>query len=294
MGASCAALLLASFAPFVSFILVTIIFILDDTTPNTCSTSTCYCENVTTGSFSQPANVFSAFSFILVSWILSLYSAMTYKTLSNRFRTYIHYPLLYTILLSCVGASSMAFHLWLDESMARLDGLSIHIFISFLVCIAIVRKLRYSEWIFVGLFIVLSIFQILIIFLTPSLVKETLFGFFVAGVILLEIVPESHSTRPTRFGFLLFTVILVILAFILWLFSRDEHGILCSTESPVQGHAAWHVLLSFATLSLFFYYDSEPAVRDEWLYTCPSLVMPRKDPVGWDDQRYPVTISYRG
>lgn len=270
------ALLLATVAPLLGFILTNVIFILEDTTPNPCLVETCYCENHTalTSAFAQPANTFSAYAFILFAWILSLHAAYNHRASPrSRMRANLFFPLLYTVLLTCIGTSSVAFHIWLSDTTGTLDGASIHLYACLALSLTLTRRINSyrirrgfrpirDRWTIL-LFLALSLVELLIVCLAPSLVQQIMFGLLLGFVLLLEIpLFESIYTRPKRWQWLVFGFICLFIAFFMWYFSRGEGDSLCQPESPIQGHAAWHVLSALASMSAYFYVDSEPSQKE--------------------------------
>jgi hypothetical protein len=52
-------------------------------------------------------------------------------------------------------------------------------------------------------------------------------------------------------------IIIKAVAFTIW--NLDQHGLVCSPQSLIQGHAVWHLLGATSLWCTFLYYRSERA-----------------------------------
>jgi hypothetical protein len=63
----------------------------------------------------------------------------------------------------------------------------------------------------------------------------------------------NHS-KPVK-AFFTSAILTLLLAYTLWILDRTN--VLCSLESPFQGHALWHILDAISILLVYLYYRSE-------------------------------------
>jgi hypothetical protein len=259
VGAGWRSLLILFFGPTVGWILITLIFILDDGTPNMCESPPCSCENQTTGMFSQPANVFSSFAFTIVSIICALHAAWVFgRSPHRRMQQDILYPVLLTTLPAIIAPASMAYHLWFTYVMGVLDLFSVMTYASMIFMMTFTRRIQEGKLVYVVTLLLWSVLNILVILFAPSLVTYIFFIAYIVLTIILELIPESPRTQPTTWIFFGLAVLFIALSGLFWILSRDEGSPLCDPESWFQGHALWHVLAAIAMLCIYGHYQTEP------------------------------------
>lgn len=113
------------------------------------------------------------------------------------------------------------------------------------------------------IFLLLSLMELLIVCLAPSLVQQIMFGILLGFLFLLEVTSplESKDIRPKGWYWLILGFLSLFISFFMWYFWRSTADSLCVPELWFQGHAAWHVFSSIAALCAYFYLDSEPDWR---------------------------------
>ena len=86
-------------------------------------------------------------------------------------------------------------------------------------------------------------------------IRRWLFAVILVMAIILELVFARPMRPQVQTGYYVAGLISNIVAFTIW--NLDQRGQLCSPESPLQGHAIWHLLGALALWFAFCYYRSE-------------------------------------
>jgi hypothetical protein len=159
----------------------------------------------------------------------------------------------------------MAMHASLGELGGFFDMLSMYLVASFTVAYASERFFRLKPLHFVIIFIVLLCFCIWadgapyhIIF---DFFGDTVFLFLITITILIELLNSlvRKVQHDKRWVFGAFAAL--ISAFFIWNISQTGTS-LCDPYSPLQGHAAWHILDAVSAFCLFMYYASEHTEKE--------------------------------
>lgn len=168
------------------------------------------------------------------------------------------YPALFAVVTALLGPGSMALHASQTNWGGLVDVSSMYLYAGLLTVytIARIRDLGVSR------------FAALYVSLVGALVgtqaagwlwAEFAFGAVLAAFVALEVMQVrrlrarggSIDSRWIVAALLLFAV-----AFAIWIPSLSG-GPLCAPDSPIQGHAFWHLLCAGSTVCLFAYFTSE-------------------------------------
>jgi len=88
-------------------------------------------------------------------------------------------------------------------------------------------------------------------------VRGWLFGVVLVAAIVIELGFARPRRAKVRVSYYFAGIATKAVAFTIW--NLDQHGTLCSPESLLQGHAAWHLLGATSLWLTFLYYRSERA-----------------------------------
>ena len=144
------------------------------------------------------------------------------------------------------------------------DMLSMYLVASFTVAYAAERFFGLRTWHFVVIFSVLLAFCIWadgqpyhIIF---DFFGDTVFLFLVSITVIIELL-NSYVRKVQHSKTWVFAAFAALIsAFIIWNLTQTGTS-LCDPQSPLQGHAAWHILDAVSAFCLFRYYASEHTDR---------------------------------
>lgn len=196
----------------------------------TCLATRCFCELVRSDGIAQPADAWSSLAFVVAGagvLVLLRPAGRPESVLA---------PLLAVALVG-VGFGSFAFHATLTLWGQFVDVLPMYAVGCVLLAGALVRLGRVtSTRAAVGGVALLVGLAALLRWWPDS--RRVLF----AAVLLPGIALELVRVRRDRVAapWLSLGLGLLVTAYLLWVL--DQTGLLCDPESPLQGHAAWHVL----------------------------------------------------
>lgn len=225
----------------------------------------CYCETVGAGPIGQPANTWSDLGFAVAAVYIAWRGGRRFDPGSaHPFRRRLSTPLLYSQVILFMGPGSMFFHGAMTEWGGRLDGLSMYLFILFVIAWQVARTWEWGQTGFLRCYALLvAIFAAERVLGGGSTLA--IFGAMVTCAALLEILialPRERlvlrrrrerrlDRRPLGAALALFALSMGI-----WALS-DSGRPFCDPESWIQGHAIWHLLSAGTVTAIYRYLDSE-------------------------------------
>ena len=170
------------------------------------------------------------------------------------------YGTFYASLVVFLGPGSMAMHASTGDLGGVFDMLSMYLVASFTVAYAAERFWALKPVHFIIIFLILLSFCIWadgapyhIIF---DFFGDTVFMFLIGITVIIELlnsfIRKVQHSKAWVFG----AFAALISAFLIWNVSQTGTS-LCDPYSPLQGHAAWHILDAVSAFCLFMYYASE-------------------------------------
>jgi dihydroceramidase len=155
-----------------------------------------------------------------------------------------------------VGIGSALLHATLTLWGQFLDVLGMYLVGSFLLVSALSRWRRIADRRAIGLYVLLCVVLVVLLIVAPE-VRRWLFGALLIAAIALEL-GFARPLRPgVRLSLYVYGLLANAVAFAIW--NLDQHGLVCSPASLIQGHAAWHLLGALSMWLCFAYYRSERA-----------------------------------
>jgi hypothetical protein len=222
-----------------------------------------FCERVRPGFVKQPANTWSNFGFIISGVYIGWLSYKNRFTAHNLMTASVFYPIFMACIVVFLGPGSIAMHGSNGPWGGFLDLLSMFMLSSFVFTYGLRRLLRFSDPVFVVLYIGQVLFSIWVLFhpmnsAAPYISwSEWLFAgqlvFSFPVELYIRFVYQTQSVILRGMA----SVITMITAFIIWNLSRTTESWFCNPDSIIQGHAIWHILNAIAAYFLFMYYVTE-------------------------------------
>jgi hypothetical protein len=217
--------------------------------PASCAATRCFCEMPRIGSLIlQPANSWSSYGYVFGGFLMILLarrrdSAMTPLAM-----------IAFGITAIAVGIGSALLHATLTLWGQFLDVLGMYLVGSFLLVSALSRWRRIADRPAIGLYGLLCAILVAVLIVEPE-VRRWLFGVLLIAAIAIEI-GFARPLRPgVRLPLYLYGLLANAVAFAIW--NLDQHGLVCSPASLIQGHAVWHLLGALSMWLCFAYYRSE-------------------------------------
>lgn len=229
--------------------------------PNPCvAAGTCYCEALRPGWIKQPSNTWSCLGFVLAGMLVGWRAGrprMEDGPSGNLMRAIGFFPAFYAALVSLIGPCSMFLHASMTRWGGIVDGLSMDLHIVFVISYALMRLARSESP------------RLFLLMYAPAMAilaagkfqgwaaREIVFFLLVITAVVFEVAVMRSRTDLTRDrGWLWAAMGSMVVALAVWMLSLDD-GPLCVPDSPLQGHALWHLLCAGAAGMLYLYYDSE-------------------------------------
>ncbi|KRC84417.1 hypothetical protein ASE25_21560 [Terrabacter sp. Root85] len=196
----------------------------------TCLATRCFCELARPDGIAQPADAWSSLAFV----VAGVAAAVLLGPAARPERVLV--PLL-AVSLVAVGIGSFAFHATLTLWGQFVDVLPMYAVGCVLLAGALVRLRRVTPRVAVlgGVSLLVALGVLLRVW--PES-RRVLFAAVLLPGIVLELVAARGRAGGARW--LHVGLGLLVTAYALWLL--DQWGVLCDPTSPLQGHAAWHVL----------------------------------------------------
>ncbi len=225
--------------------------------PATCAETGCFCEAPLSAVPMQFANSVSSLGFVLLGfWTLVAARRPALGTPERRLTP------LFGAVLVFIGASSFIYHATLSFFGQFLDIFSMYTFGILLALGALYRSGRLRPVPAVTLFVALSLVLGVVQYVVPD-ARRVLFAALLLPGILLELMPfvTGHSPRSPRVRFIWIGLAAMVVAYVIWIL--DQTAFFCSAQSPLQGHAAWHLLGAVAAVMIVAHYrETQHARRD--------------------------------
>jgi dihydroceramidase len=199
----------------------------------TCLTTRCFCEAVRQTGLAQPANAWSSLAFVVVG-VLVIATVRPAALLERRLVVSLG------IALTAVGLGSFAFHATLSLWGQFVDVLPMYA----VGCVLIAGGLLRLGWVgprpavLLGAALLVALGAVL--WAWPESRRWVFAAVLLPGIV-LEVVCARRapgSSQPSRWLWIGLGVLSA--AYVIWLL--DQSGTLCDPTSPLQGHAAWHLL----------------------------------------------------
>lgn len=216
-----------------------------------------FCEAARGGLVKQPANTMSNLGFIVAGLAIAWRAGDPRETI----RRHPGLATAYALVVVLLGPASAAMHATQSAVGGRLDLLSMFLVAGFAAAYAVTRLTHRGTATCLAVWLA-AVAGCEVLEQVPGAVPVLMIwanvGF--AALLLSAVVGEvvlwrRPGTRyDRRWGAA--AVGSLLLAFAIWSQSKSG-GPLCDPGSPVQGHAAWHLLDAFAAYALFRLYASE-------------------------------------
>jgi dihydroceramidase len=219
--------------------------------PASCVATRCFCEMPRIASLIlQPADSWSSYGYVFGGFLMILLakrrdSAMTPLAMIAFGATAI-----------AVGIGSALLHATLTLWGQFLDVLGMYLVGSFLLVSALSRWRRIGDRPAIGLYGLLCAVLVAVLIVEPE-VRRWLFAVLLIAAIVLELGFARALRTGVRLPLYLYGLLANAVAFGIW--NLDQHGLVCSPASLIQGHAVWHLLGALSMWLCFGYYRSERA-----------------------------------
>jgi hypothetical protein len=224
-----------------------------------------FCEAARSGWVRQPANSFSNAGFV-VAGLMIAWRAGRVDQLGEVLPRRPGLATAYACVVVLLGPASAAMHATQSAAGGELDMASMYLVSSFAAAYALMRWVRQGRLFFAQLF---SLFvagcelvglydgQVPVVDYSGNLAFAALL--LTAAVVEVMLWRRGGTRTDLRWGVAALGCILV--AFAIWNVTKS---LWCDPDSPIQGHAAWHLLCAAAAYLLFRLWASECAVAQKY------------------------------
>lgn len=217
----------------------------------TCTATRCFCEMPRVGSLIlQPSDSWSAMGYVFVGLLMIVMSqgsgwrsAMPPVAAS-----------VFGVTAITVGLGSVMLHATLTLWGQFFDVLGMYLVGSFMLVSALARWRRIPDRAAILLYLVLCTALVSVLIVMPE-VRRWLFAVVLLTAIALELGFARRLRPGAQLRYYLLGILAKAIAFTIW--NLDQHGLVCSPQSLVQGHAIWHLLGACALFLTFSYYRNE-------------------------------------
>ncbi len=222
--------------------------------PATCTATRCFCEMPRIGSLIlQPADSWSSLGFVFAGFLMMVLARAPARGSAMAPVA----AMAFGITAVIVGLGSLLLHATLTLWGQFFDVLGMYLVGCFLLVSALSRWKGIPDRHAIALYVLLCAALVAVLIAAPE-ARRWLF----AVVLIAAIAVELGLARPRRPGarlrFYGAGILVNAIAFGIW--NLDQHGLVCTPSSLVQGHAVWHLLGAVATWLTFAYYRSERTV----------------------------------
>ena len=224
--------------------------------PATCMPDTCFCEALWPGAVAQPVNAYSNLAFVWVGLMIlgDAAGAQTAAASSNPMRSQPAYPAVFGAAVVAIGLGSLFYHASMSFAGQWFDVMGMYLLATFLVLYNLARLRPMSGGAFAWAYIAANALLGVLLVLAPE-ARRQVFAALVVGAVILEAV--VFILRRPRIRAVYFAAALACFALAYGIWILDNARILCTPESLLQGHAAWHLLSAAAAGLVYLYYRSE-------------------------------------
>jgi hypothetical protein len=216
-----------------------------------CMPERCFCESVGVGVVRQPANSLSSGAFVIVA-ILALWQARTFH--GTRRRVEGQSAVRFAVAVALVGLGSSFFHASLTFWGQTADVLGMYLVATFLLLESVAQRSQWSARQHDARFWGGNAVLLAVLIGLPGL-RRYLFAVLVGAILWSEwrnvsLARASGSATPRvatpRVATpLVLAVGVLAVGFAVWVL--DITGVVCSPDSPLQGHALWHLCGALST-----------------------------------------------
>jgi len=221
--------------------------------PATCTATRCFCEFPRIGSLVlQPANSWSSYGYAFAGFLMIAQSqGAAWK---SRFRS--EAATAFGLTAIFVGLGSVLLHATLTLWGQFFDVMGMYLTGGFMLVSALARWRGLPPRLAIILYLALVSALVLVLYQIPD-VRRWLFGVVLVAAIVIELGFARPRRAKVRVSYYFAGIATKAVAFTIW--NLDQHGTLCSPDSLLQGHAAWHLLGATSLWLTFLYYRSERA-----------------------------------
>lgn len=221
--------------------------------PATCTATRCFCEFPRIGSLVlQPANSWSSYGYAFVGFLMIVHSqGAAWK---SRFRS--EAATAFGLTAIFVGLGSVLLHATLTLWGQFFDVMGMYLTGGFMLVSALSRWRGFPPRLAIILYLALVSALVIVLYQIPD-VRRWLFAVVLVAAIVIELGFARPKRAKVRVSYYFAGIATKAVAFTIW--NLDQHGTLCSPESLLQGHAAWHLLGATSLWLTFLYYRSERA-----------------------------------
>jgi hypothetical protein len=214
----------------------------------------------------QPSNTWSNLGFLLVGMVIMSVAIHDYKnkerkTASNFLVRYPIFSALYAVSCIYTFIGSFLYHASLTAKFQKLDQTGLYSALIMILIFNLYKTLpfirRKDSWVSTHKWAVVLV--VLINFaIMQWLYQININILFPALIILIAITSFYYINKVARhnfyFNYFMTAFIVLFAASFIWIL--DRQNIVCSPESPWQGHALWHILNAVSLLFIYMYYRS--------------------------------------
>jgi len=221
--------------------------------PATCTATRCFCEFPRIGSLVlQPANSWSSYGYAFAGFLMIVLSQS--GNWKSRFRS--EAATAFGLTAIFVGLGSVLLHATLTLWGQFFDVMGMYLTGGFMLVSALSRWRGLPPRLAIILYLALVSALVLVLYQIPD-VRRWLFAVVLVAAIVIELGFARPRRAKVRVSYYFAGIATKAVAFTIW--NLDQHGTLCSPESLLQGHAAWHLLGATSLWLTFLYYRSERA-----------------------------------
>jgi Ceramidase len=221
--------------------------------PATCTATRCFCEFPRIGSLVlQPANSWSSYGYAFAGFLMIVLSQG--GNWKSRFRS--EAATAFGLTAIFVGLGSVLLHATLTLWGQFFDVMGMYLTGGFMLVSALSRWRGLPPRLAIILYLALVSALVLVLYQIPD-VRRWLFAVVLIAAIVIELGFARPRRAKVRVSYYFAGIATKAVAFTIW--NLDQHGTLCSPESLLQGHAAWHLLGATSLWLTFLYYRSERA-----------------------------------